>query len=543
MASLEKHSGILDRRMSAHLVRRTTYNPSKERIYHYKDLEVSTAVDELLGEQTFSMDEPIDPLTLAPFISTQETPPQSSNGNLRNFVRVWWLHEALVDKTAKSKLTFFLHTNYTIQIFSGNYYDAHDYLSFLRYYAYGNFQTLAVKMTLCNLMLKFLDNKDNNANNPNENYAREFLELFTIGKGPQIGDGDYTNYTEDDVVQAARVLSGLKTSSNREINIDPISGIPYGRAQYSQHDQNDKTFSHAFQNHTISAAIDSSDMFRELEDFVQMVFDQDETARAFCRKLYRFYVSRNISEEIENDIIEPLAVIFRNSNYNIKTALKTLLESQHFYDLDDSDNTDEIIGGLVKSPLDLVLGALNYFKMEIPDALTDANNHYHEFYRKSVLQVMFENASFDIFNPNVVAGYPAYYQAPEYDKNWFNSTTIITRYKLPQMLLEGKRILSGGDLGGVQLNIVDFIADGSNIANPGDANHLVDTLTQLIFCENLDSGRKNYFKNDIFLDGLSEVNWLVEWLFYIDNQDDTNIKIPLTEFATAIMYSQEYQLM
>ena len=74
-------------------------------------------------------------------------------------------------------------------------------------------------------MLNYLDNTQNNANNPNENYAREFLELFTITKGEQIGEGDYSTYTEDDVIMAAKVFSGFKTKLDRSI-IDSDTGIP-----------------------------------------------------------------------------------------------------------------------------------------------------------------------------------------------------------------------------------------------------------------------------------------------------------------------------
>ena len=75
-----------------------------------------------------------------------------------------------------------------------------DYLSLLRWGALGNFKKFITKMVTDNCMLKYLDNTENSEANPNENFAREFFELFTIGKGPQAGPGDYTNYTEDDIV-------------------------------------------------------------------------------------------------------------------------------------------------------------------------------------------------------------------------------------------------------------------------------------------------------------------------------------------------------
>jgi uncharacterized protein (DUF1800 family) len=155
-------------------------------------------------------------------------------------------------------------------------------------------------------MLKYLNGDVNNETNPNENFAREFLELFTIGKGPQQGPGDYTNYTEEDIQAAARLLTGFK-KGNRTDNIDADTGIPRGYANPNKHDSTDKQFSYAFQDQIITGSSTAEGMWLELRDFTEMVFTQDETARNICRKLYRYFVSRNISTEIETDIIGPLA--------------------------------------------------------------------------------------------------------------------------------------------------------------------------------------------------------------------------------------------
>jgi len=117
----------------------------------------------------------------------------------------------------KHKLVFFLHTCFTVAKDSG-----YDYLKLLDFYAYGSVKTLAKKITFDNAMLYYLDNTTNNKNNPNENYAREFLELFTILKGPQISEGNYTNYTETDIQQAAKIFSGIKVKPDRD-TIDPYS--------------------------------------------------------------------------------------------------------------------------------------------------------------------------------------------------------------------------------------------------------------------------------------------------------------------------------
>ena len=141
-----------------------------------------------------------------------------------------------------------------------------------------------------NAMLNYLDNTQNNANNPNENYAREFLELFTITKGEQIGEGDYTNYTENDVIEAAKVFSGFKTQLDRTI-IDSDTGIPMGRINVNQHDQNDKQFSHAFDNYELQGGTDENSIMDELTSLLKWFLtrrlqplDMLKKSTDFCKK-------------------------------------------------------------------------------------------------------------------------------------------------------------------------------------------------------------------------------------------------------------------
>jgi hypothetical protein len=98
------------------------------------------------------------------------------------------------------KMVFFYHTHFTTkeEVVQSNQALYHQNELF-RYYALGNFKELTRKVCLDNAMMIFLDGRDNDRNNVNENFGRELLELYTIGKGPQTGPGDYTHYTEQDV--------------------------------------------------------------------------------------------------------------------------------------------------------------------------------------------------------------------------------------------------------------------------------------------------------------------------------------------------------
>jgi len=174
------------------------------------------------------------------------------------------------------------------------------------------------------------------------------LELFTLGKEPQI-------YTEGDVKEAARVLTGFIYRQREAQFIDPDTGLYAGMAHFPYHDIGDKTFSAAFNDTVITGANSKEDMYRELDDFLDMIFNQLETAKHICRKLYRHFVHADINDEIENDIIIPLASTFKNNNYELAPVLERLLKSQHFYNEDDYGNNIKIIGGMIKSPLLIVI--------------------------------------------------------------------------------------------------------------------------------------------------------------------------------------------
>jgi len=502
-------------------------------------MEVSDAIDALMAVPAPSLAEPIDPVTNQHWINSG-IPPESNAGAQRNHVKSWWMNEARLDPSIGHKLMFFLHSNFVTSVSVFNSYAAFDYLALFRHYAVGSFKSVALKVITDNLMLKYLNGDVNNEDNPNENFAREFLELFTIGKGDQQGPGDYTNYTEADIQAAARLLTGFK-KGDRAVHTDPETNIPRGYGNVNKHDTEDKQFSYAFQDQIITGQSTEEGMFVEISEFTDMIFNQEETAKNICRKLYRYFVSRNITTEIETDIIEPLATTMRDNNYDLGITMTELLNSQHFYDEDDSSSSDEIIGSMIKSPLENVLTSLTQFNLWIPDPVTEAEDHYNQFYKRGVINVMLPFAGMNIFTPATVAGYPAYYQEPDFHRSWFNSSSIIARYKLPQMLLEGRRILLGGDLGGVQLNMVEWVEDPNNISDASDPYILVADMLLHLFPEMPDSERETYFL-EVFLDGLPPEDWTYEWYNYLDTGDDSEVKIPLGRLTTAIMYAPEYQV-
>lgn len=547
MASINPMSGVLGMTNAKHLLRRATYQITKQRIDNFAGMTVDAAVDSLFVTSPPTIDEPIDYLTGQPFVNSGVESFLSDTAQ-RELVVCWWLHEAYSDPSIQHKMIFFLHQYFITDISNSDDTKNFDYLALLKAYSFGSYRVLSKKMTLDNAMLRYLNGDTNTVSNPNENYAREFLELFTIGKGPQIGTGNYTNYTEEDVVMASRLLSGWNDSDRPSPpdpnHFDVETGLQKGYPTYSKHDNTDKTFSSAFGNTVISGAVNESDMDRELDDFVNMIFAQPETAKAICRRLYRYFVSSRITSEIESDIIIPLANTLRNNDYNLEITVKQLLKSQHFYDADDSTSGDQIIGGLVKSPMELLFPMVSFFQIPIPDATIDPREHYQEWYRESVRDIIFTLGSFSIFAPDSVAGYSAYYQEPGYDRNWINASTLVARYKIPEMFITGDRLLKSGNLGaGIQIDLVDFLQNGGIISDPYVAEKIVTELTDYLFAHPPSEERYNFFLNEIFLEGAPSFDWTLDWVDYLNTGDSSAVKIPLENLFKALLYSQEYQLM
>ena len=378
---LAPYNQALGLRRAKHLLRRATFNYSKSVIDSISSMSANEALTLLTSDENYLISEPFDYQNDGYWTSSNELPNSfSAQEKKRAYVGAWWWYNAVKQLTIKYKLSYFLFTSFTVSNNSSAGASTYffDYLRLLNVYALGNIKTLAKKITLDNAMLEYLNNTDNHANNPNENYAREFLELFTIQKGPQIGVDNYTTYTELDVQQAARVFTGFRKQNDRSI-IDEATNLPKGWNDISKHDTANKVFSEAFNNHEILGQQTQEGMDQELHDFVEMIFEKEETAKAFCRKLYRFFVKSEWDDEVEQDIIEPLAQQLIENGYNILPTVKTLLSSKHFFDLADDIADDEIVGSIVKSPLQLVNEVVTFFEVPIPDPSLNAEEYYGKF--------------------------------------------------------------------------------------------------------------------------------------------------------------------
>ena len=547
MASLNQNTNVLGVRNARHLLRRASYTYTKSLVDQYALLTPNQALNLLLTTSPLVVQYPYDPLpTAAPdgFWTESTALATSFTGQARKgaIVGGWWWYNAINSPNLKYKLSHFLSTCFTVEMSgSGTPTEFYDYIRLLLFYSYGNYKALAKKMTLNNSMLTYLNNTANSKTAPNENYAREFFELFTIGKGPQIGIGNYTNYTEADIVQAARVLTGFRRVSARNV-IDPDTTLPKGYNLFSAHHTSPKTFSSAFNNTVIAAATTDVGMDTELNDFVNMIFNQQATAKNICRKMYIYFVKGTITPEVETDIITPLAQDFYNNGYEIAPIIRKLLESQHFYDLDDSDATNETIGAIIKSPLQQISEVCTYLQATISNPNTNKYDYYYKFWSLFAYNSFFTGANMILFDPENVAGHPAYYQAPDFDKNWISASTLIARYRLGESLLDGFNRISGNATIITKINISNVIKTTNIISVANDPYILTSELCNALFAQIPDANRVNYFMNSFLLQGLATFYWTNAWDDFMATNTNTVVESRLKLLVTNILRAPESQM-
>ncbi len=573
MASLDPFEGALGTRLAKHLLRRATFNISQQRIDQYAAYNVEQAISQLLAPSVKNLNQPIHYVNGG---LTQPTPwinddpdygavnENNSSGaqRLNNFLDGWWMDEARRDTSLRSKMTYFLFTNLTApQKDNGKSSYYYDYLMLLEHFCLSDWKELIFQVSINPRMLEFLNNDLNTKGLVNENYARELLELYTIGVGKPLYiddngniafDGDPLNYSETiDIPEVARILTGWRfDKSNRPgmpLNGTENGNLPTGYALPDEHDFDAKQLSEYFDNYQIDAwdptgrseSDKKAQMESELRGLIDKILEQVETSKYICRKLYRFFVSRNISEEIEDDIIVPLAARFR-TNYNLTEVITELLKSKHFYDADDTDSSDEIIGGLIKSPLELLLQTITLLNFPVPDPITKGELHYRVFYENKIIKKFLDISAQPIFGDvnTPPAGFPAHYSSPNFDKSWFNSSTIIPRYNICKI------VFFKGNFG---FNPGDYIKEV--VPNPSDPEEIVNVLTNMFFPETPSLERKQYFIDTFLFDGGSLLQqgdekyyyWNSLWSDYLGGKKENTVHSILESLIEALIWSQEYQ--
>ncbi len=558
MASINEITGKLGTARAAHLLRRCTFGPKITEINEYADYTPAEALALLLTEPAGDPAPPIDTLSSATWVDPEGQAKagdmNSEQDDLFSFFQAWHIDVMLKSgANLKERITWFYHTHLPARWTEIRSSEALYYQNCLfRHYAFGSFKDLFKKICTDNAMLVYLDGYTNHKDKPNENFAREMFELYSIGKGPQLSEGNYTNYTEEDIKAATKVLTGWIFDEDFN-NLDADTGWPTGKMRSTMggdpavplatgHDTTKKTFTEIFGSTILEpsgiienlATVDSA--YEELSDMIDMIFDNPETARFITRKIYRFFVYHFISDEVETDVIQPLAEHFIENDFSVQELLTKLFKSEHFYDADTPETSDNNIGALVKSPIDLHLGIFRFFGLEVPDRNTQAATFYKDM---EFIVSKLKDQGLNFYEPFEVAGYPAYHQIPGYNRNWITTYALAHRYQTGDILMERT---GGGDNLSFKLDIVDWVENSGSISQPSDANEIVDTLIQNLIAVDLTQQRHDFFLNTVFLDTLSTTTWQFEWMQFTSNRNDTVVRERLETLLSSLIQSPEFQL-
>ena len=514
-----------------HLLKRTMFGPTKSELRSVQALGMQETVDLLLTEV---------PLTDTP-INNYNDPSEGVVDPNTGFGQSWieapydneyegrkilslkgWIIKNMMQSplSMHHKLTFFWHNLLVTQfwdIFQAK--ASYQYYLLLHQHAFGNFKTLIKEITRDPAMLIYLNGARNNKEAPDENYARELQELFCIGKGPDSG------YTEADVQAAARVLTGWTVDgSTLWERGKPASGFypPF-------HETANKQFSE-FYDQTEIAGKSGEAGAEELDDLLDMIFNNEETARYICRRLYNFFVYPEIDEETEINVIRPLAQVFRDGNYEIKPVLDSLLKSAHFHD-------EGNYGVMIKNPIDFLLSTVrtvgNDF-FEGTDLLREHRTLNSLIYWGSVLGM-------EIGDPPSVAGWPAYYQTPQFDKSWITTDSITKRAQLTDM---SNYAFYASSTIFYEVDLIRFV---SEFETPEDPNELIAEASILMHGIPLGEKSVQTLKSILLAGQQEDYHWRFAWNDHVTRPDNPTLRNVvenrLRATFQALMQQGEFHLM
>ena len=384
-STLAPYTVPLDGQKAAHLYRRLGFSASAETISQATGQSATALVDNLINQAVN-----LPPLPAPPWADWNNSNyPEDDDLRgqmMRAQVDEWKISytNSLLNNNLRDRLSFFWsnHLVTELDVYNCNSFLYH-YTNCLQRNAIGNFKTFVSEMGLTSAMLYYLDGVYNNNNRPNENYARELYELFTLGEG--------NGYTEQDIIETARALTGYVERG--ELGCEQVTFNP------ARFDAGSKTILGQTGNWGY-------------DDVIDILFQQrpNEIAGFICKKLYEFFVHPDSTAAEAQPIISGLASTFVSNNFEIAPVLSQLFKSQHFFD-------DEAIGVIIKSPFDLYLNFINETGFTYDDGTISAIINYSGMLAQN------------LFDPVDVAGW-------QRDRQWINTNFIIGRWLTIESFLE-----------------------------------------------------------------------------------------------------------
>lgn len=338
-----------------HLYRRAGFGPHCREWPAVRHLSLSAAVDDLFraAARPALLPEPAAyaEMTVADIRALDENKRRELRQADRQLVgqqNAAWVKRMAdpVQPALLERMTLFWHGHFACTIRDSR--PAATYLNTLRRHALGNFRDLLLGIAREPAMIRFLNNQQNRKEKPNENFARELMELFTIGRG---------QYTEADVKAAARAFTGWTSTANADFIFRP-----------RLHDFGNKVF------------MGRSGNF-DGEDIIDRLLERRETAEFIAGRVYRYFVN----EQPDTEEVRALGRIFYESSYDIGRMMRFLFSSDWFY-------APRHCGKRIKSPVELLVGLLRQLDLHFSD------ERAYRFVQRALGQVLFD--------PPNVAGWP-----------------------------------------------------------------------------------------------------------------------------------------
>lgn len=288
-------------------------------------------------------------------------------------LNVSWIYEMVNSQhPLREKMALFWHGHFACR--TQNVLFTQQLLEVIRTNALGSFGALLTAVSKSPAMLQFLNNQQNKKAHPNENFAREVMELFTMGRG---------NYTEQDIKEAARAFTGWSFDETGQF-----------------------VFREKVHDTGVKNILGKKGNFNG-DDVLQMLLEKKATAQYITTKIYQFFVDEQAADE---ERIHTLAAKFYDSNYDIKELMRSIFMADWFYDR-------PLIGNHIKSPVELLVG----FRRTIPVDL-----------EKEEVMISFQQVlGQTLFYPPNVAGWPG-------GRDWIDSSSLMYRMQLPGMILYEK---------------------------------------------------------------------------------------------------------
>ena len=446
---------------AGHLLRRTMMSPTWADIQSLVALgDPGKAVDALLSATSTpappscadNVTESLDPIRSNQLLISQRVATWVGDaGTLRN-----WQANLQLNATAsiQEKMVYFWSGHFTTEFFLGENTVVVAPLLYrqnklFRDHFLGNFKDLVNGITLDGAMLVYLGGDQNNVKAPNENFARELMELFTCGIGW---------YSEGDVQMAARILTGWHIAQYTD------KGAPNGYFKPyfipADHDTGAKVYlNQSFPAIDASTNTEFLVQKNEIEKLVDVLFTVNGSAIAtfICKKLYRFFIYSNAAA-VDNAVVAAMAKIFTDNNFEIKPVVSALLKSAHFF-----DNAN--IGCQIKTPAEYVIGMARQLAPKYPiDANMTADGQ-------------------QFFQPPNVSGWPGWH-------DWITTSTYPTR---------------GTEANTVIASMDDATATSfyKQFPNYTDANALAIAINQLLLPRPLSTSRQAMFVSKLVAGGMS----------------------------------------